>query len=87
MKSIELNRDDLVSDDGKYRVISERVEIISDGVVAPDFRVLLYPYKNGDPMPEIRGQGDRITVTLGDQVRTITMTKDADGRSKVVVSE
>ena len=68
---------------GKDTIPSVRIEIACKQVVAPDYRVLLYPYKQGDPMPAIAG--DRITI--GDQVRTVTFTPRRDGPTLVVVSK
>jgi hypothetical protein len=85
LQGFELNREP--NRLGKDTLISERVEITTSKVVAPDFKVLLYPYKQGDPMPKISGKGDGITVTIGDQVRSIAMTKGANGRTELNITK
>jgi hypothetical protein len=84
LEGIELNRKP--NKLGKDTLISERVEITTGQVLAPDFQVLLYPYKKGEPMPKISGKGDGITVTIGDQIHNIAMMKNSDRRTLIQIA-
>lgn len=53
--------------------------------VEPKFRVLLYPYKDGDPLPEIAGKDDVFTITIGDQVDELTVSRAAKGGPQVEI--
>jgi len=50
---------------------------------AAGYRVLLYPYKKGDPQPNISGGPERIKITIGNQVRSVTFKKDKDNRTRL----
>lgn len=45
----------------------KRLVIERSGTVAPDFRVLLFPFRNGDVLPVTGFSGDSLTVNLGSQ--------------------
>lgn len=75
------------SSGGKSEKAGTRVLINANSTVNPNFKVLLYPFKQGDPMPKITGKGDNITVTIGDQTRNIAMSKGADGRTKINITK
>ena len=63
---------------------TRRLCIARRQVVAPDFKVLLYPHREGEPVPASRLDGDRLTITLPDGTRdTWTLVKTAEGRTRV----
>jgi hypothetical protein len=39
------------------------------------FRVLLYAFKNGDPLPEVFGTDDNYTISIGDQKDLLKIDK------------
>jgi hypothetical protein len=84
LKGIELNRNPNLL--GKEALLSERVEISTGEVLAPDFRVLLYPYEQRDPQPKVSGRNGALTITIGDQVRSLSTTKGTDGRTRLNVA-
>lgn len=45
----------------------KRLVIERSGTVAPDFRVLLFPFRSGDALPVTGFSGNSLTVTLGSQ--------------------
>ena len=51
--------------------------------VAPDFKVLLFPMRQGDAMPETSWNADRteLTVKADGETTVIRMTKDSSGRT------
>ncbi len=53
---------------------------------APEFRMLLYPYRDGDPLPEIAGTGGAFTVTLGGQKDVLQVEATPGGISRVKIS-
>ncbi len=69
---------------GKEVIPSERIEIPCSNVVAPDYRVLLYPFAEGDPLPEVNVQAERITIAIGKQEHCLDLER-VDGRSKVTL--
>jgi hypothetical protein len=57
--------------------------VIPADAVAPDYRVLLYPYREGDPLPKTtwdKAHGE-LTVVLGDQQDTVRFRSLPDGRT------
>ena len=50
------------------------------------FRVLIYAFKDGDPLPEIVGKNDKYTITIGDQVDKLTIGEKPGRISKVNVA-
>lgn len=46
----------------------KRLVIERSAVIAPDFRVLLFPFLNGDGLPSTSFAGNNLTITLGAQV-------------------
>ncbi len=68
---------------GKESHKSVRIEIPCKNVVAPNYRVLLYPYRKGDPQPRISEKNNRFEITIGNQARSITFKKDKDNRTRL----
>lgn len=74
----------LLTDTGRNRLVIER-----RNVVVPNYRVLLYPYTDGDPLPVTTLQGNTLTVQIGSQKDTFTFvprTATVGGQS-VTMSE
>jgi hypothetical protein len=69
---------------GKKVIPSERIEIPCRNVIAPNYRILLYPFAKGDPMPEIAVNSNSITVKIGNQKHVLEL-KNIDGRSTVTL--
>ncbi len=66
-------------------VATRRIVIKRDNVVAPDFKVLLYPHIDGDPMPAASLAGDTLTVKLPDGTQDEwKLAVQPDGRTRVV---
>ena len=59
--------------------------VIASRSVAPDFRILLYPMRAGDPLPTTTWDADktRLTIEAGNQHDAFTLKKNADGRAEV----
>ena len=63
---------------------TRRLCIARRQVVSPDFKVLLYPHREGESVPASRLEGDHLTITLPDGTRdTWTLVKTAEGRTRV----
>ncbi|RMD74630.1 MAG: hypothetical protein D6820_16350 [Lentisphaerae bacterium] len=85
LEKVRLNRDP--NRLGKDTLLSERVEISTSRVTEPDFILLLYPFKQGAPMPTLRFEKNRVSVSIAHQVRSIWMKKDATGRTRLSVTD
>lgn len=59
---------------------------IAVNAAAPDFRVLLFPFTNGDPLPVTTYQNNVLTVTLDGRTDRIQLAPHADGRSRLTFS-
>ena len=59
--------------------------VIASRSVAPDYRILLYPMRAGDPLPVTTWNADktRLTIESGNQRNVFILAKDAGGRSVV----
>ncbi len=70
----------------KYGMM-RRLVIPSDSI-APDFKIILCAYRQGDPLPVITWNKERAaaTVRIGDQTDTISFTATASGKTDVSVS-
>ena len=62
--------------------------VIASRSVSPDFRILLYPMRQGDPVPETvwNDKGDTVTLKTGSQNDLISLKPGKDGRTVVAVS-
>jgi hypothetical protein len=60
---------------------------ITRTTVAPDYQVLLFPYRNGQELPVTSWNADRtqLTVSFSDQKDTVLFTKPGDGRTRMSV--
>lgn len=61
-----------------------RLVITRENVVAPDFKVLLFPHRDGASLPATTFNGNVITIQQGGAVDTLTLGAGADGRTRVV---
>ena len=62
--------------------------ILPSDSIAPDFKVLLYAYRQGDPLPAISWNKKRTaaTVKIGEQVDTISFTATASGKTDIFIN-
>ena len=62
--------------------------VIASRSVAPDFRILLYPMRQGDPVPETvwNDKGDAVTLKAGGQNDMISLKSGKEDRTVVTVS-
>lgn len=62
--------------------------VIASRSVAPDFRILLYPMRQGDAVPETawNDKGDAVTLQAGGQKDLISMKPGKEGRTAVCLS-
>jgi hypothetical protein len=63
-----------------------RLHITSD-CASPDYKILMFPFKTGQVLPETKWSEDQhsVTVTWPDQTDAITFTTGADGRTRVKI--
>jgi len=47
------------------------------------FRVLLYAFRDGDPLPEVTGKNGKFTITIGDQKDSLKIDEQAGKASKI----
>jgi hypothetical protein len=52
---------------------------------APAFRMLLYPYRDGDPLPEVTREGTDFTIAIGEQRDVIGVSEKAGKISKLAI--
>jgi hypothetical protein len=64
-----------------------KFHLTSDGV-SPGFKVVLFPYKDGQPVPKTNLSPDHRTLTVAwpDQIDTVTFTPGEGGRTRVSIS-
>jgi hypothetical protein len=62
--------------------------VIASRALAPDFRILLYPMRQGDALPESswNDKGDAVTLKVGSSSDLIGLKSSSDGRARVSVS-
>lgn len=62
--------------------------VIASRAVAPDFKILLYPLRKGDPLPETTwdGKGSELLLKAGASTDRIGMKPGKDGRTEVMLS-
>lgn len=49
----------------------------------PRFRMLLYPYADGAPLPVVESKDGRFAITIGEQVDELTVGRDTQGRQQM----
>jgi hypothetical protein len=49
------------------------------------FRVLLYAYRDGDPLPRVTGENGNFTITIGEQIDGVRITARHNAISKVEI--
>lgn len=59
--------------------------VVASRSAAPDFRILLYPFRAGDPLPETLWSDDKSQLTISTPAgkTTLGLTKSPDGRTLV----
>jgi hypothetical protein len=59
--------------------------VIGSRSAAPDYRILLYPLRAGDPLPDTAWNADKteLTIAAGDQRDVFNLAKTPDGRSQL----
>jgi hypothetical protein len=59
--------------------------VVASRSVAPDFKILLYPHRQGDPLPETSWNDERtrLTVATPGGTQTLALSRDAAGRTMV----
>ena len=62
--------------------------VIASRAVAPDFKILLYPMRQGDPIPETtwNDKGDAVVLKAGTTLDTIMLKPTDSGRTDVTLS-
>jgi hypothetical protein len=62
--------------------------VIPSRSVSPNFKILLFPFREGDPLPVTTWNADqsKLTLQVGDQKDEIAFTKEKDGRSRILVN-
>lgn len=72
--------------DGRSFGLTKRF-VIPSFSIEPKFKVLLFPHRHGEKLPEITWNEERtaVTVTFPDQVDIITFAPHDDGRTRVEV--
>jgi hypothetical protein len=56
--------------------------VIASRSVAPEFKILLYPYRSGDPLPETKWNEDRSVLTISTPSGTSELAmSQAEGRT------
>ena len=63
--------------------------VIASRSVAPDYKILLYPHRNGEPLPTTTWNQDQtlLTITVANEKTVLKMTREPDGRTRVSKSE
>lgn len=51
----------------------------------PQFRAILYPYRDGDPMPKITGKDGNYTISIGKQMDNLKIAETKGNISKVKI--
>ena len=71
----------------QHNIPIQRLEIASHSV-APNFKVLLFPYRKGGELPVTTWSANHQAVTIAwkDQVDQVNFTPGADGRTRVVIT-
>ena len=66
----------------------DRRLIVPSRAVTPNFKVLLFPFHAGDPLPVTTWNADRsvLTIAAGGQTDEVAYTRHADGRTRLRLS-
>jgi hypothetical protein len=59
--------------------------VVASRSIAPDFKILLFPYRSGDQLPMTTWSDDHsvLTVTAGGVTRTLAFQNDNSGRTLI----
>ena len=52
--------------------------------VAPNFKVLLYPFKKGAPLPKTQLRGDQLSIEWDDQKDSFRLVPDKTKRTQII---
>ena len=71
-----------------YLTFATRRLVVPTDAVAPNYKVLLYPFRQGDPVPVTtwNNKHDTLTVTIGKQKDTITFKPSTMGKTGLVIT-
>ena len=63
--------------------------VIASRSMAPDFKILLYPHRQGDPLPKTAWNDDRsrLTITTPGGQQTLTLSRSGDNRTLLARTE
>jgi hypothetical protein len=62
--------------------------VIPADAIAPDFKVLLFPYRNGDALPQTAWDAgrDAVTVSFGAQSDSISFVPSKSGKTNLRIA-
>jgi len=77
-------KDALATPGGRSFGLDRRL-VVASRAVAPDFRILLYPHRHGDPLPatDFSSDGTSLTVQWDNQKDMYQLKKDIAGRTHI----
>ena len=80
-------RKDALTADGRSFGMDRRL-IIPSRATSPDFRILLLPFRQGDPLPQTTWDAGRqhLTIRVGTQQDDLDFSADADGRTRLTLT-
>lgn len=69
---------------GRSMGVGKRL-VIPSRSVKPDYKVFIYPFRHGDPLPETKlsEDGSEVVVTWANQVDKISFKENANGRTVI----
>ncbi len=85
-----VNIEEWRSKDPKPKESNVRRLIIPADAVSPDYKVLLYPYRNGDELPKINWNRSHTKLTVkwsNGEKQELTFSPTADGRTHITVKD
>jgi hypothetical protein len=85
LETVELKKhDDTHQFAGRSNGLAKRL-VLPSRSVAPDYKVLLVPHREGEPLPTTTWNDNKtqVTVEWPDQKDTLEFTKAADGRTRI----
>lgn len=75
-------RQDTLAPGGRSFGLDKRL-VVASRAVSPDFKMLLYPHRHGDPLPTTTWSQDRsrLTVSTATLQTTLSLARDSSGRT------
>ncbi len=58
---------------------------VSANAIAPEFKVLIYAYREGQPLPETTWTGQSVALEIGDQKDRIDFEESVSGRTRIQI--